>query len=64
LDDCNSVSAEPGTITRISKDGVFVACKDKEIKILKIQVPGKKVMFVKDYLNGIDKNKLIGKRFV
>lgn len=63
LDDCIDTNKAPGTITRISKDGLFVACLDKEIKIVKIQVPGKKSMLVKDYLNGIKKEELINKIF-
>ena len=64
LDNCLDTNNSCGTITRVVKDGIYIACSDKEIKILKIQVPGKKIMFVKDYLNGIDKNKLIGKKFI
>lgn len=63
LDDCMNSNSLPGTITRVSKDGIFVTCKDKEIKLLKIQVPGKKPMLVRDYLNGINKEELIGKAF-
>lgn len=64
LDDVQEIkNITPGTITRISKDGIFVACKDKEIKLLKLQVPGKKPMMVKDYLNGINKDSLIGQVF-
>ena len=54
-------NVKPGTITRIDKNSFYVACLDKEIKILRVQVAGKKIMDVKDYLNGIDKNRLIGK---
>ncbi len=63
LDDCENSNSLSGTVTRVSKDGIFVACKDKEIKLLKIQVPGKKPMLVRDYLNGINKEELIGKAF-
>lgn len=64
LDDIQEVkNITPGTITRISKDSIYVACKDKEIRILKIQVPGKKVMNVKDYLNGTNKDILLGQVF-
>ena len=55
---------EPGTITRVDKTGIYVACKDKEIKITKLQVSGKKPMLVRDYLNGVDKENLIGKKFI
>lgn len=53
---------EPGTITRVDKTGIYVACKDKEIKIIKLQVSGKKPMLVRDYLNGVKKDSLIGKK--
>ena len=55
---------EPGTITRVDKNGIYVACKDKEIKITKLQVSGKKPMLVRDYLNGIKKDSLISKKLV
>ena len=61
IKDCNKTDKKPGTITRVTKDGLFIACSDKEIKILKIKPAGKNVMTIKDYLNGIDKNKLIDK---
>lgn len=64
LDDCLSTNDNPGTITRVGKDFIAVSCNDKEIKILRLQVPGKKPMMVKDYLNGIDKNSIVGKRFI
>lgn len=61
LDNCLTVNdVEPGTITRIDKESIYVACLDKEIRLLKIQFEGKKVMDVKDYLNGVDKNRLLG----
>ena len=41
LDDCKKTEKMPGTITRVTKDSIFVACSDKEIKLLKIQIPGK-----------------------
>lgn len=53
----------PGMITRITKDTIYISCKDKEIGIMKLQVPGKKPMLVRDYLNGINKEELINKRF-
>ena len=52
---------EPGTISEIDKDKIYVCCKDKEIAITKIQVPGKKQVPVKDYLNGVKKEKLLNK---
>ena len=61
IKDCNNTDKEFGTITRVDKEGIFVSCQDKEIKLLEIQVPGKKKVLVKDYLNG--KKDLEGKRF-
>ncbi len=52
-----------GQIICIYKDGIGVATSDGEIIITSIQVPGKKKMLVKDYLNGINKDSLIGKVF-
>ena len=52
---------ETGFICEIDKDGILVDCKDKKIKIIDIQLEGKKRCLVKDYLNGIDKLNLIGK---
>ena len=64
LDNCSEADKECGTITRVDKNSIYVACSDSELRVLKIQVPGKNVMFVKDYLNGIDKDTLIGKKFI
>ena len=61
LDGCNSTDKSFGTITRVDKEGLFVACLDKEIKLLEIQIPGKKRVLVKDFLNG--KKDLEGKVF-
>lgn len=54
---------EPGTITKIDKDGIYVSCSDNEIVLTRIQVPGKKIMEVKDYINGIKKEDFINKMF-
>ena len=51
----------PGEIIEIYKDGIGVATKDGEIILTEIKPFGKKKMFVKDYLNGISKESLIGK---
>lgn len=64
LEDCKATSMDCGTITRISKDAIFVACNDREIKIIEIQIPGKKRVKVRNYLNGIRKEDLIGKKFI
>ena len=54
---------ENGEITRIYKEGIGVSVKDLEIIITELKVEGKKKMLAKDYLNGIDKDILIGKVF-
>ena len=50
-----------GIIKNIYKDGIGISTKDGEIILEEIQPFGKKKMIVRDYLNGIDKNKLINK---
>lgn len=64
LEDTKETCFEPGVITRVDKNGIYVACLDKEVKILKLQVSGKKPMFVRDYLNGIKKEELVNKKLV
>lgn len=54
---------ENGEIVRIYTDGIGVSVKDKEIILTEIKVEGKRKVMVKDYLNGIDSDKLIGKVF-
>ena len=63
LEDCSDSTCSYGVITRCSRDGIFVACGDKEIKIIKLQFAGKKPVFVRDYLNGVSAESLIGKKF-
>ena len=55
--------AEPGTIVACDKEGIVIATKDKLLKILDLQIEGKKRCLAKDYLNGIKKEELIGKKF-
>jgi len=50
LIDTDSINTE-GEIAEIS-DGVVVGCKKGKIKLLKIQVPGKKEINAVDYVNG------------
>ena len=52
-----------GEIVSIYKDGIGIMCSDREIIITDIKPFGKKRMLVNSYLNGIDKNSLIGKVF-
>ena len=50
-----------GEIGKIYEDGIGVSTHDGEIIITEIQFAGKRKMRVKEYLNGIDSEKLIGK---
>lgn len=50
-----------GEIVKIYKDGIGVKTKDSEIILLEIKPFGKKKMLVRDYLNGVKKEELIGK---
>lgn len=50
-----------GEITKIYKDGIGIKVSDGEIVITEIQLEGKKRMSASNYLNGINKEKLLGK---
>lgn len=50
-----------GEIVKVSKEGISVCCNDGEIIITDIKPFGKKRMLVKDYINGINIDNLIGK---
>ncbi len=52
----NKSLALPGTIINISKDGIEVCCKDFNVLIVKLQMPGKQVVDIKQFING---NKVI-----
>lgn len=52
-----------GEIVALYKDGIGVSTMDSEIIITSIKIEGKKQVSVRDYLNGIDKDSLIGKVF-
>lgn len=52
----------PSIISNIYKEGLGIYTKDGEIILTKIKPAGKKIMNAIDYLNGKDKNKLIGKK--
>lgn len=54
---------KPGVIKGIDKDGILVSTKDKSILITRIQMPGKKKTYVKDFINGIKKEELLEKSF-
>ena len=52
-----------GEIVRIYDDGIGVSTGDSEIILTEIKPEGKRKMSVKDYLNGIDRDSLVGKVF-
>ncbi|MDO4996021.1 MAG: methionyl-tRNA formyltransferase [Bacilli bacterium] len=56
-------AATPGEICSIYKDGIGVCTRDGEIIITDIKISGKKRMKVKDYLNGVKGDTLLGKVF-
>lgn len=53
----------PGTIINFDKLGIEVVTKDGSILITELQVPGKKKMQVKDFINGIKKEDYLNKIF-
>ena len=54
-------SKEYGKIIDITKDGIICITKDNLIKIKELAIEGKKRCLASDYINGIKKEKLIGK---
>ena len=59
----NTYDKTPGTIVNIDKEGIEVVTKDKSILITELQVPGKRKMNIKDFINGIKKEDYLGKNF-
>ena len=53
---------DAGVISYITKDGIVVNCTDVKIKLLDIKLEGKKRCLVKDYINGIKKEELVGRK--
>lgn len=51
---------ETNKITNIYKDGFGIGCLDREIIITELKPQGKKRIAAKDYLNGVNKDKLKG----
>ena len=58
-----NVNGRCGEIINIYKNGIGVCCKDGEIILTNIKPFGKKRMDASSYLNGVDKNSLLGKVF-
>lgn len=52
-----------GEIIEVSKDGITVKCAKGSILITRLKPSGKKEMSVKDFINGRNKEELIGKCF-
>lgn len=47
----NTKQTEPGLIVNLSADGIDVAARDGVIRILKLQLPGAKMITARDFLN-------------
>lgn len=56
------IDSEVGCIVEVTKNTLGIACLDGVIYLKKIKPFGKKEMQIKEYLNGIDKEKLVGKK--
>ena len=63
LEGNKNVSGTAGEIINLYKDGIGVCTGDGEVILTVIKPFGKKKMDVRSYLNGIDKESLIGKVF-
>lgn len=55
---------EPGTIIDINKDGMYVATKDRIIKITDLKIEGKKRCKIQDFINGVKKGDYINKKLI
>lgn len=51
-----------GEITSVNKEYFAIGCKDGEILITKIKLPGKKEVLVKDFFNGYKKENMLHKK--
>lgn len=59
----NTSDYKPGTIINLDKTGMEVKTNDGSILVIELQIPGKKKMNIKDFVNGIKKEDYIGKTF-
>ena len=59
----NKYDKAPGTIINLDKNGLLVTTKDGSVLIKELQLPGKKKMNIKDFINGNKKEDYIGKCF-
>ena len=53
-------SKEPGTIIDINKEGIWVCTRDYVIKLIDIKLEGKNRCLIKDLINGIRKEDIVG----
>lgn len=64
--ECNIIkdnsSKEVGMIISVNKDSFVIKTIDGAIEVTKIKPFGKKIMLVRDYLNGINKDSLLNKK--
>jgi methionyl-tRNA formyltransferase len=58
----SEVKSTPGTVLKVGKDGITVACGKGHLLIKEIQFPGKKSMKVEEYIRGnsIDTDVILG----
>ncbi|MBI5137294.1 MAG: methionyl-tRNA formyltransferase [Nitrospirae bacterium] len=54
--------AAPGTVARVDGDSILVAAGEGGVRITELQVPGKRAMSVRDFLNGrpVQKGEVLG----
>lgn len=60
----NKYDKTPGTIINLDKNGLCVATKDGSVLIKELQIPGKKKINIKDFINGNKKEDYVGKCFM
>ena len=60
----NKYDKTPGTIINLDKNGLCVATKDGSVLIKELQIPGKKKMNIKDFINRNKKEDYVGKCFM
>lgn len=54
---------EPGTITKIDKEGIVVACPKGQVRLVTIQAPGKGQVKAADYARSKKDEFIVGKKF-
>ena len=54
--------SKPNTINVVTKDSLGIGCRNGIYYVTSIKPSGKKIMDIKSYLNGIDKDKLLAKK--